>query len=42
MSDTDKKLIRGGTAAGNQVILHHILFTCGMFLGEKPAGKKKD
>jgi hypothetical protein len=35
MADTDKKLIPAVTAAGIQVTLHDILFTCSMFLGEK-------
>jgi len=41
MVHTDKKLIRAATTGGNQVILHGILFTGSMFLGEKPAGKKR-
>ena len=35
MADTDKKLIPAVMAAGIQVTLHDILFTCSMFLGEK-------
>ncbi|QYG07069.1 hypothetical protein [Janthinobacterium sp. PAMC25594] len=41
MADTDRKLIPAMTAAGIQVTLHDILFTCSMFLGEKPAAKKR-
>ncbi|MGK5050478.1 hypothetical protein [Janthinobacterium sp. RB2P8] len=41
MAHTDKKLFRTGTAGGNQVIPDSILFTGGMFLGEKPADKKR-
>ncbi|WP_332861470.1 hypothetical protein [Janthinobacterium svalbardensis] len=41
MADPDKKLIPAVTAAGIQVTLHDILFTSSMFLGGKPAGKKR-
>jgi hypothetical protein len=41
MPDTDKKLIPAEMTGDNHVILHDILFTGSMFLGEKPIGRKR-